>query len=165
MKYSLSVFVMFFIICMSGFAFAEASKDVSNPNQFRIGVGGGVPYGGIGINAEYRFNTYVSLGAGFGYYRHEAPGVSGGVMFYPLKNDGKINPRFSAFFGRVSTYEWHRDSGASYRAIYGGAVGAGFDWRFYERFTFGVDAFYLMKNNPRGYKGGIGASAGLGIMF
>jgi hypothetical protein len=165
MKYFLSVFVIGLIVLVSAPVFAADDMGSRVANKFRVGVGAGVPYGGIGVNAEYRFNTYVSLGAGFGYYRHEAPGVSGGVIFYPLKNDGKISPRFSAYFGRVSTYEWHRDDGYSYRAIYGGAVGAGFDWRFYERFAFGVDAFYLMKNNPRGYKGGIGASAGLGIVF
>jgi hypothetical protein len=165
MKYFLSVLVVGLTICVAMPAFSEDNKSSFNADHFRIGIGGGVPYGGIGVNAEYKFNTYISASAGLGYYQHEGPGFAVGAMFYPLKNDGTVNPRLSAYFGRVSTYKQSTVSGDNYRPTYGGALGAGFDWRIYKRLTFGLDLFYLMKDAPNGYRSGISGAAGFDITF
>ncbi len=165
MKYFLSVIAFSLVVFLAVPAFAEESNASFGANQFRIGVGGGIPYGGWGVNGEYRFNKYVSASAGLGVWKHESPGFAVGAMFYPFKNDGWISPRFSAYFGRVSTYDWGNPTGHTYRAVYGGAVGPGFEWRIYKRLTFGLDLFYLAKNAPNGYRHGIDASAGFGITF
>lgn len=165
MKRFITVCVVGFLMCMSTPAFSEAEKASEVPNQFRIGIGGGVPYGGIGVNGEYRFNPYGSLTAGIGYYRKEAPGFAVGAIFYPLKSDGKVSPRLSGYFGRVSTWERTSWGVTTYRAIYGGALGAGFDWRIYKNLAFGLDLLYLLKDTPKGYSSGIGGTAGFGIVF
>lgn len=159
MKHVLSMLAVIFITICSAYAFAEEA------DRFRIGVGGGVPYGGIGMNAEYRFNNYVSATAGLGYYTHEAPGVSVGAIVYPLQNNRTVNPRLSGYFGRVSTLERKELSGTTYRALYGGALGVGFDWHIYKKLTFSLDVLGLIKDCPDRYKYAVSVGAGFGFLF
>jgi hypothetical protein len=155
--------------CISIPAFAEETPPPAPFNHFRIGAGLGIPYGGFGVNTEYRINTYASVNAGLGYLQHEGPGWSVGGAFYPLKNDRTFNPRVSGNFGRVATVEWTNIyTGAhSYESINGGTLGGGFEWRVYKKLSLDFDLFYIFKDLPAGVSSNnnVGASLGIGMVF
>lgn len=132
--------------------------------QFRVGAGAGVPYGGIGVNAEYRINEYASVGAGLGYCKYEAPGWALGAMFYPLKNTNTFNPRLTGYFGRLGTVEW---SDGRHEGYLGGALGGGFEWRMNKQLSLDFDVFYLAKDLPSGVESNneVGLSIGIGFLF
>jgi len=169
MKSALIVIVISLLACLSIPAFAEEGTGPVDVNQFRIGAGRGVAYGGLGINTEYRINKYASVAAGLGYKSHINPGWAVGAMFYPLKNDEIFNPRLTGYYGRVSTIGWNSSvNGHRYEAVYGGALGPGFDWRINKRFTLGVDVLYLIRDMPANVQyrhNAINISAGIGIIF
>ncbi|MBI5485607.1 MAG: hypothetical protein HY888_14280 [Deltaproteobacteria bacterium] len=150
--------VMFFLVSLA--VPALSAED----NHFRLGVGIGVPHGGIGVNAEYRINTYASVGAGLGYYQYDGPGWALGAMFYPLENIKTFNPRLIGYFGRVGTVNW---SDGRHEGYLGGAIGGGFEWRMYKKISLDLDMFYLAKDLPAGIKSNteIGYSAGIGFLF
>jgi hypothetical protein len=133
-------------------------------NQFRLGAGRGVAYGGTGLNAEYLINSYASVGAGLGYFKHDGPGWSLGAMFYPIKNDRTFNPRLTGYFGRLGTVNW---SDGRHEGYLGGALGGGFEWRVYKKLSIDLDILYLAKDLPSGVKqhGDVGVSTGVGFVF
>jgi hypothetical protein len=152
------VAAMFYLACFAVPAFS------AEENQFRLGAGRGVPYGRLGVNAEYRINSYASVGAGLGYFKHDGPGWALGAMFYPIKNDRTFNPRLTGYFGRIGTVNW---SDGSHEGYLGGALGGGFEWRVYKKLSLDLDILYLAKDLPAGIKsnGDVGLSTGIGFLF
>lgn len=150
--------VMFFIVCLAVPALSAGD------NQIRVGAGLGVPYGGRGVNAEYRINKYASVDAGLGYRQYDNPGWALGAMYYPLKNINTFNPRLAGYFGRIGTVEW---SDGRHEGFLGAALGGGFEWRVYKQLSLDFDAFYLAKDLPAGVQSNkdVGFSAGIGILF
>lgn len=149
---------LIFLVCL-----AVPALSAEN-NQIRVGVGAGVPYGQLGVNAEYRINEYASVGAGLGYYHSDGPSWALGAMFYPLKNINTFNPRLTGYFGRVGTVKW---SDGRHEGYFGGALGGGFEWRVYKQLSLDFDIFYLAKDLPAGVKNNnaVGLSTGIGILF
>lgn len=154
--------VMIFLVCLG--VPALSAED----NQIRVGAGAGVPYGGLGVNAEYRINKYASVGAGLGYRQYDGPGWALGAMFYPFKNINTsintFNPRLTGYFGRIGTVNW---SDGRHEGYLGGALGGGFEWRVYKQLSLDFDIFYLAKDLPAGVKSNneVGLSTGIGILF
>jgi len=133
-------------------------------NQFRLGIGVGVPYGGIGVNGEYRINNYASVGAGLGYFQYDGPGWALGAMYYPLKNVNAFNSRLTGYLGRLGTLKW---SDGRHESIIGGALGGGFEWKVYNKLRLDLDIYYLVRDLPVGTKNNndVGLSTGIGILF
>jgi hypothetical protein len=158
-----------FICCISIPVFAEEATPPVPFNHFRVGAGIGIPYGGYGVNTEYRINRYVSVSAGLGYVHHEGPGWAVGAAFYPLKNDETFNPRISGNLGRVNTIEWTNNFTGSHRyeGVNGGTLGGGFEWRVYKMLSLDFDLCYVFEDLPAGVKNNdtVGASLGIGMVF
>ena len=155
----LSVGVVLFVVgCLAGPAFA------GNDDQFRVAAGVGVPYGRYGVNGEYRFSSYASVGAGLGYLQNAVPGWAVGAMLYPLKNTNSFNPRLTGYFGKVGVVNW---SDGRHEGYLGGALGGGFEWRIYKKLSMDLDLFYLAKDLPAGVNSSnnVGMSYGVGILF
>jgi hypothetical protein len=160
---------MLFVCCITIPAFAEEPVPPAQFNHYRVGAGIGIPYGGFGVNAEYRINSYASVNAGLGYVHHEGPGWAIGGALYPLKNDETFNPRISGSFGRVATVEWTNIYTGSHRyeSVNGGTLGGGFEWRVYKKLSLDFDLFYIFKDLPAGVSSNnnVGASLGIGMVF
>jgi hypothetical protein len=155
--------------CLSAPVFADEILPPDTANHVRIGAGIGIPYGGYGINTEYRINRYSSVSAGLGYFQHESPGWAVGATFYPLKNDETFNPRLSGYVGRVTTIEWTdvNTGRKSYEGRNGGTLGGGFEWRVYKMLSLDFDLSYIFKDLPAGVTSDnyVGASLGIGMVF
>jgi len=159
MRFFSIIAVTFFLVCL---AVPALSAD---GNQIRLGAGVGLPYGGRGLNAEYRINNYASVGAGLGYFRYDGPGWALGAAFYPLKNVNTFNPRLSSYYGRVGTLSWS-DGRKEY--YLGGTFGGGFEWRVLKNLSLDFDISYVVKDLPAGVKNNndnVLLSTGIGIMF
>jgi hypothetical protein len=152
------------LVCLSVPAFAETPDSETAMKHFRIGAGVGIPYGGVGVNSEYRIKKYASVAAGLGYVTHDGPGWALGAMFYPLKNTGRFNPRLTGYAGRVATIEWNN---GRHEGRNGGIIGGGFEWRAYRMVSLDFDLFYIIKDLPAGFQSSndVGASVGLGVVF
>lgn len=168
MKARIAVLLVLIFVCISAPVLSEEAASPSRKNDFRIGAGVGIPYGGIGVNTEYRVNKYSSLSAGLGYAEHDGPGWAIGTMLYPLKNDKTFNPRLAGYFGRVSTIHWNDTvHGNRFEGRNGGILGGGFEWRVQKQLSFDFDLFYIFKDLPPGFTSNrdVGASVGLGVVF
>lgn len=164
------VVVLFLVAAVAAPAVAEQSTTIVQPNSYRIGAGVGIPYGGIGVNGEYRVNPYSSLSAGLGYVKHDGPGLALGAMLYPLRNDKTFNPRLAGFVGRTATLErTDAFNRKSFEAINGGTLGGGLEWRIDKKFSIDFDISYVFHDLPQGVtkKDGsnVGLSTGLGLLF
>lgn len=170
MRNSMIAVMLFLVVAVAAPVVAEQSTPIVQPNNYRIGAGVGIPYGGIGVNGEYRVNPYSSLSAGFGYVKHDGPGWALGAMLYPMRNDRRFNPRLAGFVGRTATLErTDAFNRSSFEAINGGTLGGGFEWRIDKRLSFDFDIFYVFRDLPQGVRkkdgSDIGLSTGLGLMF
>jgi hypothetical protein len=149
--------------------FAEETPLPAHIDQFRIGAGVGIHYGGYGVNAEYLPNRYTSLSAALGYFVHAEPGWAAGARVYPLRNDRAFNPRISGFGGRMATIKETNLSTGSvrYKAVNGGTLGGGFDWMLSKKINMDFDLFYLFEDLPAGVKKKdyVGTSLGIGMKF
>jgi len=161
--------VVLLVFCIETPAFAEEISPPAPLNHFRIGAGLGIPYGGFGVNTEYRINKYSSISAGLGYKNHVGPGWAVGAALYPLKNDETFNPRLSGYFGRVDTIKWTNNSTGSrrYESVLGGTLGGGFEWRVYKMLSLDFDLSYIFKDQPAGVTNddNVGVSLGIGMVF
>lgn len=167
---SMIAVMLFLVVAVAAPAVAEQSTPIVQPNSFRIGAGAGIPYGGIGVNGEYRVNPYSSLSAGLGYVKHDGPGWALGAMLYPLKNNRTFNPRLSGFVGRTATLErTDAFNRKSFEAINGGTLGGGLEWRIDKKLSFDFDIFYVFRDLPQGARkkdgSDVGLSTGLGLLF
>jgi hypothetical protein len=133
-------------------------------DHFRLGAGAGVPYGKLGVNAQYRMNSYVSAGAGLGYFEHDGPGWSLGAMCYPWENMNTFNPRLTGYYGRIGTVNY---SSGRHEGYLGGAIGGGFEWLILKKLSLDFDVLYLAKQLPARVKsrGDVGLSTGVGFLF
>jgi hypothetical protein len=64
-----------------------------------IGLGFGIPYGGLGINAELPLHDLVHLSGGIGTAIYVTPIANVGSRIYLRSGDYRWRPRFSAFYG------------------------------------------------------------------
>jgi len=110
---------------------SAAPADLRDPSFMQIGLGAGIPYGGIGINLEFspllpgtgagKLNNYSSLlvGSGFG---PAGSSYSLGLRIYPLGKEKVYRPRLGLHFGTVGFVKWGR---GNYSMLEGLAVSAG----------------------------------------
>jgi hypothetical protein len=156
-----AVFIFLVVFLPSGRVCAEemASKI---EEDVRFGIGIGIPYGLFGVNFETSLTDYVSATAGFGSLQREFDFAVGGRV-YPFKRSGRFGPRVSALLGTVKMLSVGDSSGP----LFGGALGFGFDWKFYGRNSLDLDLFYAIYQLPKGYtdNGPLELSLGYGYHF
>ncbi|MCC6502585.1 MAG: hypothetical protein IT362_05545 [Deltaproteobacteria bacterium] len=111
-------------------------------HPFRLALGIGIPYGGIGANAEMRLGRYFAATAGFGSMDGE-PAASGGVRFYPLGHDRKVSPRVSAYYGSVTIIDWGIFSDRGRNSDEGMAYGAGLEWQNSTKYSLDFELLYV----------------------
>jgi hypothetical protein len=74
-------------------------EQIKYPSTGSIGLGMGVPYGGIGINGEIAIYKYFSLSGGIGSTGIAGSGYSAGGKVYFTSAESKWRPRISADYG------------------------------------------------------------------
>ncbi len=122
------------LACVAPVSYADETDRQATEAQpalartFRLGLGIGIPYGGIGANAEMRLGRRFAATAGFGSMEGE-PAAAGGVRFYPLGHDRQVNPRVSAYYGSVAIIDWGTFSSRGSNSDEGMAYGAGIEWQ------------------------------------
>ena len=119
-------------------------------NYNEVGVGLGIPYGGIGVNYEFSPVDRFSLDAGAGW----TPGGFGwsvGPRVYFADQSKSFRPRISASYGTVAIIkpqfgDWKTDTGC--------CVGPGFQWVFGQKknWSLDFDVLYVFYNLPRNYR-------------
>jgi len=134
----------------------------------RVGVGYGIPYGGLGVNYEFSPVDCFSLDAGVGATSGD-PGWSVGTRVYFVTQEKTFRPRISVSYGTVALLEsatgkWKNDNGLS--------SGLGFQWVFGEKKEWSVDfdLLYLFYDMPAGYEedwdsGNVKFTIGFGYHF
>jgi len=149
----------------------KAPQQSRSKIYFAVGVGYGIPYGTLGINCE--FNTlfpteekifdYISLTAGFGYFKGGVK-YAVGLRVYPRGRKIGWNPRISAYYGTVGFYKtyWGKHKNAS-----GPAFGAGVLWMSKKSISVDVELQYRIPNIPSGYvkKEGVDLTLSAGIQY
>lgn len=159
--------VLLLASCFSFPAFAEETPPPPHVDHFRIGAGLGIHYGGYGVNGEYLVNRYSAISAALGYFAQGGPGWAVGARVYPVGSDRPFNPRISGFVGRVATLKETDFFDTRYKAINGGTLGAGMEWRLYKKLSMDFDLFYVFEDLPPGVekKDHVRASIGIGVKF
>jgi opacity protein-like surface antigen len=134
--------ILALVVCfvlLSTFASAEPVS-VSEAETLRVGAGFGIPYGNIGVKAEYLPAKYVGMFAGLG-AADVGPAWAVGGYLYPLGKTYRINPRLLAMFGRVGTVE--KFPSGEKDQLTGGAFGGGADFRITRGLTIDLDILYV----------------------
>jgi hypothetical protein len=142
------------IIILLSFNCAFAEEDLQiGTDPFRLGVGLGIPYGLIGFNLSFRVNSLIEATAGYGTARNGFKAWAVGGRLYPFKDLDKFRPRLSALWGIVGTVRQDllNDEHRTIDVFEGFAIGAGFDWTFFERHSIDLDLFYASARKSRRY--------------
>ncbi len=145
MKKLLLAFIAVFLLA----GLSSAEEPLKNTQErFRLGLGVGIPYGGVGVNLELLPEDIIALTAGAG-VGVDGPGWAAGLRLYPLKKAGKFSPRMSVYYGTVAVL---KDSNG-YNMDTGAAYGAGFDYKLSNNFIRGIDfeLLYVDYETPEGY--------------
>jgi len=119
----------------------------------RLGFGYGIPYGHLGMNAEYMLYKYFSMTGALGY----SPGGSGwimGVRVYINEPERLLRPRISALYGTVSVLVKKYGPEEIYETDQGYAYGFGCEWKFLDSGKHSIDFDIIMTdyNVPPGYE-------------
>jgi hypothetical protein len=124
---------------------SAAPADPRNPSFMQIGLGAGIPYGGIGVNLEFSpllpgnggraLNAYSSLLIGSG-FSPAGSAYSLGLRLYPLGKEKTYRPRLGLHFGTVGFVKWR---GGSYSSLEGLAFSAGTLYRIGQNLAIDCD--------------------------
>mgnify|MGYP000530703033 FL=1 len=113
-----------------------------------IGVGVGIPFGGLGLNYEYRLNDYAALIMGLGFVP-ENVGYNAGVRFYYPKPTATFRGRLSVLYGvnaiedNIYTDKYETQTGLS--------VGPGLSWFFSKNLALDVDFLFTNYKASEGF--------------
>lgn len=125
MKGLITVFLAIFLIGQAPAQYTENPDLLENNTNVYLGIGIGLPYGGMGgrveVSPSEMFSGFLALG-----YNIKGVGVNGGVMYH-LPSDSRLKFYGTAMFGynAVIYVEGAPDFQKSY---YGPTIGAGLKW-------------------------------------
>ncbi|MCP3683082.1 MAG: hypothetical protein GY861_10360 [bacterium] len=98
---------------------------ITTDSMFDIGFGLGIPYGVLGVNAEYYPIDNISVSAGLGTTLLAGAGYDVGVQYYfGNKGDGWV-PRVSAHYGTNALIYWNRSGNEDGESFDGVSAGLG----------------------------------------
>ena len=134
---------------------------VGSEKSNTVGVGVGLPFGGLGVNYERQINDYYAFTIGLGALPDNIGYLAGFRLYYP-KPDSKFRGRLSVLYG-VNTIEQdvHSDD---YETQTGFSAGPGLSWRFNNNWAFDADLFFVDNDVSEGYLEK-GSSAKLSLGF
>jgi hypothetical protein len=115
-----------------------------------LGLGFGLPYGGIGVNYELGLTEYVAPTLGVGFVP-DTFGWNMGVRGYYPGRDYFVRGRVTLLYGTNVILEEEGMSGNDKDTETGFSLGFGVDWRFGERWGAGGDLFWADTDVPPGY--------------
>jgi hypothetical protein len=93
--------------------------------RFYMGIGVGIDFGGIGLNAMRMVTEYVGVFGAFG-YNLDNIGLNGGVRLYTKDQLASWRPYFSAMYGYNTVYVIKNADNFN-RTFYGTTIGVGVD--------------------------------------
>jgi len=113
-----------------------AEKTNNELKKHSFGIGFGVPYGGLGLNADFAMgsNFYISTGVGGGF------GFTGGIRYIFTSLEKTFRPRISLFYGNnsLAKVEYsYKDS--EYEEYKGVTILLGAQWMFGHKKRHGFD--------------------------
>lgn len=112
----------------------------------RVGIGLGIPYGGLGTNCEVDINNHLSFTGGIGYALADV-GWSVGVRMYLSNPDKSLRWRVGWLRGTAFIIEdkdrWLNIPG-NYDYRIGWALTIGYKWKYSEKKSFDIDIVYPM---------------------
>jgi hypothetical protein len=118
----------------------EFIEDRPIPKTNSLGVGLGMPYGGIGVNANINLVPNLYLTAGLGTTVFAGVGYCAGARFFFTPANQSFRPRASAFFGITTIVEKEYPNGETDDESYAGAVlGIGSQWMWGRTKSNGLD--------------------------
>lgn len=138
------------------FSTAAASRPDSglsehDPAFLQVGLGLGIPYGGIGVNLEFSphlpgsvgqsLHRYGSLLIGSG-FTGAGSAYSIGLRIYPFGKDRRYRPRIGFHYGTVAVLEWW---GGDSSNLEGAALSAGLLWKISQCWAIDADLLYIAK--------------------
>lgn len=119
------------------------------PSFLQLGLGMGIPYGGVGVNLEFstllpgklgqRLHRCSSLLIGSG-FSGAGSAYSIGLRIYPMGKERSGRPRFGFHYGTVAIYEWW---GGESSNIEGMALSAGLFYKIGRRWAVDGDLIYI----------------------
>lgn len=121
------------------------------PSRGSVGVGLGIPYGVLGINADVALMDHVSLSAGVGTTMFAGVGYSAGAKLFFLPPEKRWRPRIAAFYGTNSIVVV--EGSVSIKEKFNGlTVGAGVQRTFGTRGKHGLDLDLMVIATSGGMK-------------
>ncbi len=133
------------ILLLSSVLWAQETVPPSDElKRNSIGLGFGIPYGGLGVNLDLNIIQNLNLSAGVGHTMLEGFGYNAGLKYFLCSAEKKYRPKVSAYYGINSIIETdYEDSGESKTESFTG-------------FSFGVGLQIMLgKNKIHGFDYGI----------
>lgn len=116
------------------------------PYRFSFGFGLGIPFGVMGVAAEFNHSAlsgksdslanYYTFNVGLG-YPIAGLGYSIGLRIYPLGRMKDLQPKVSVQYGTVAIYNWDY-------LLDGFSAGAGFQWRLGRKLWLDSDLILIL---------------------
>ncbi|MDZ4183183.1 MAG: hypothetical protein U1B83_09920 [Candidatus Cloacimonadaceae bacterium] len=104
-----------------------------------LGFGYGLPYGGLGFNADMNLMEYLAITAGIGTFGYTT-GYEIGLKSWLLPRESNFRPQFTMLYGINGLVLIDIPVGADIREAYRGfTAGAGGRWMFGDRMNHGMD--------------------------
>lgn len=150
------------VLCMCVIPSSAFAAELENV----IGIGLGLPYGGIGVNYELGLTDYFAPTFGFGYVPDNVGWNVGARLYYPDRN-AKIRGRATILYGTNVLLEKRSWFGGEeeYETDEGISAGLGFNWRYSQGWAFDADVFYTDYEIPQGYEEKVGSEVKLSLGF
>lgn len=131
-----------FVFAQIGFTQTPSSSQSGNAGS--IGLGAGMPYGGIGINLDYNLDR-ITLSAGIGsiVVYDDSPGYAFGIRYNLREMNNTWIPRLSIFYGtnsvlKIEYYDWYSHY-TNYELYTGLNIGFGQQWKWGKTKKHGMD--------------------------
>lgn len=148
-------------ICFTALLVIVSTPAFGSEKINSVGVGIGLPFGGLGVNYERQVNDFSAFTVGLGVLPDNI-GYSIGTRFYYPKLDARFRGRLSVLYG-VNTLEENVYTD-DYETQSGFSGGPGFSWRFSENWAFDADLFFVDNDVSEGFvEKGSSAKVSLGF--
>jgi hypothetical protein len=112
-----------------------------------VGLGLGLPYGGVGVNYELGLNEWFAPTGGLGYYDDDTRWNVGGRFYYPGQT-AKLRGRVTLLYGTNATL--NNSFTGEKKALEGFSAGVGVDWRYSSHWAYSFDVFVADPDVPAG---------------
>ncbi|MGA2298271.1 MAG: hypothetical protein ABSG15_12055, partial [FCB group bacterium] len=115
---------------------------------FAFGIGIGIPYSILGINAAFEPVPYINATLGIGTPDFNSLAWEVGIVGYFLDQDNFIRPRISIFYGTnaIMSYGSYDYGSTTYESFPGFSVGVGIKTMLGASHGTTLDIFYILPN-------------------